>query len=185
MGQRVQAGQPNGVGIGPTGLGGGAPMPGGHVNPMAMNPGMNVGLGLGIGAAALAQQNQAMDAMERERRRAAAAAAGGGAGAGIPAAGVPPTAAVAAAAASQRVDEDDSGDEYEPVSTRTLAIERFKRNHELMAEIFTQASKGNRKPPVRSSPYASLDLADMNAKVEKLNAEVSALEVARRANGGQ
>ena len=33
-------------------------------------------------------------------------------------------------------------DEYEAISTRTLAIERFKRNHELMADVFTAASKG-------------------------------------------
>ena len=73
-------------------------------------------------------------------------------------------------------------DEYETVSTRTLAIERFKRNHGLMAEVFTYASQGSlsitqhislssntvtghRAPPVIVSPYASLDLSDLNQKV--------------------
>ena len=68
------------------------------------------------------------------------------------------------------------------MSTRTLAIERFKRNHELMAEVFTYASKGpfsilffisisqitfagHRAPPSIVSPYASLDINELNDKV--------------------
>lgn len=132
----VHVAQPNGVGIG-------------------------MGLGLGIGsmnqAAALAQQNQAMEALERERRNRSMAPLPGGTLVTLLSDGL---IFVSDKPAIQRSpDEDDSGgdsvsdsrirhdshlftDEYENVSTRSLAIERFKRNHELMADVFTYASKG-------------------------------------------
>ncbi|GJJ15382.1 hypothetical protein Clacol_009658 [Clathrus columnatus] len=186
IGQRVPIVPVGGVPIAPqangmTAVGPVGPMPGGGPSQMSapvppppqphMNPmGINMGLGLGIAPAALAQQTQAHDALERERRARMAAAAGGmnvppGAGAGVP----PPT-------AGRPVEEDDSADEHEPVSTRTLAIGRFRRNHDLMSEVFFRASQGKRTPKTYPSPYASLNLSDMTAKIETLTSEVAALE---------
>ncbi|KAF8576569.1 hypothetical protein K439DRAFT_1640396 [Ramaria rubella] len=159
MGQRVPP-------TGPTALPAASPSHPPHVA-QPNGVGMNMGLGLGIGgmnqAAALAQQNQAMEVLERERRSRTMAA-------------LPNAAAAASAARPPAPDEDDSGDEYENVSTRSLAIERFKRNHELMAEVFTHASKGRRPAPTHISPYASLNINDLNDKVAKLTAEVDALK---------
>jgi hypothetical protein len=118
---------------------------------------MGLGLGAMNQAAALAQRNQAMDVLERER--------GGRGMTSLPGAVVSNFVLNDHISTSQPAnqrppEEDDSGgksasrtgsvrcdlnfptDEYENVSTRTLAIERFKRNHELMAEVFTYASKG-------------------------------------------
>ncbi|KIJ54452.1 hypothetical protein M422DRAFT_220678 [Sphaerobolus stellatus SS14] len=144
------------------------------MNPAAMNPmGMSGSLGLGINTAQLAHQNQAMDGMERERRARMAAAAYP---AGAPIPGAPAVPAAAAPPVPRPVDEEDSGDEFEAISTRTLAIERFKRNHELMADVFTAASKGIRSAPTLPSPYAPLDANELTAKVNKLNAEVEILK---------
>jgi len=41
-----------------------------------------------------------------------------------------------------RVEDDDSADEAEHISTRTLALTRYKRNHELMDEVFRHAAFG-------------------------------------------
>lgn len=40
------------------------------------------------------------------------------------------------------VDDEDSSDELEQISTRTLALSRYKRNHELMNEVFMHAAFG-------------------------------------------
>lgn len=37
----------------------------------------------------------------------------------------------------------DALDEFEMISTRTLALTRYKRNHELMEEVFKRAAFGN------------------------------------------
>lgn len=42
----------------------------------------------------------------------------------------------------QRLDEEDSADELENISTKTLALTRYKRNHELMNEVFAYAAFG-------------------------------------------
>ena len=42
----------------------------------------------------------------------------------------------------QRLDEEDSADELEHISTRTLALTRYTRNHELMNEVFAHAAFG-------------------------------------------
>lgn len=34
-------------------------------------------------------------------------------------------------------------DEFEMISTRTLGLARYKRNHELMEEVFKKAAFGN------------------------------------------
>lgn len=145
---------------------------------MNMNINMNMGLGLGIAPAALAQHTQAFDTLERERRSrmvaAQQAAVAGGQAGNIPGAagavaGVPP-------GGGRPVEEDDSADEHETVTTRALAIERFRRNHELMSDIFYRASQGKRTPKSHPSPYASLSLSDMTAKIDELSSEVTKLE---------
>jgi len=151
MGQRV----PSIPHAGPSSL----PAP--PVHPAQPNGvGINMGLGLGIGGmgqvAALAQQNQAMDALERDRRNRGMTGM--------------------TSSASRTVDEDDSGDEYDNVSTRTLAIGRFKRNHELMTEVFTYASRKHQKAQPQRSPYASFDIDEMKEKITKLTTDVETLE---------
>lgn len=47
-----------------------------------------------------------------------------------------------------RMEDEDSGDEHEHISTRSLALARYKRNHEFMNEVFMHAALGT------SSPYA-------------------------------
>lgn len=49
------------------------------------------------------------------------------------------------------VDDEDSADELEHISTRALALTRYKRNHELMNEVFMHAAFGitvHYSPPV-------------------------------------
>jgi len=173
MGQKVvNPGQTNGV---PPGMAGPLPPAPMAPNPM-INPAMNqmgMSAGLGMTAAQLAHQTQTMEALERERRaRAMPPSSYPPAAAHPPGGAIPP----GGAPITRPPDEDDSGDEYDQVSTRTLSIERFKRNHELMAEVFTAASKGIRSPPSLPSPYSPLDINDMSARVAKLDAEVEVLK---------
>ena len=42
----------------------------------------------------------------------------------------------------QARDEEDPADDLEHISTRTLAMTRYKRNHELMNEVFMFAAFG-------------------------------------------
>jgi hypothetical protein len=49
----------------------------------------------------------------------------------------------------QRLDEEDSADELENISTKTLALTRYKRNHELMNEVFAYAAFGQFRRPWR------------------------------------
>ncbi|KAF9235672.1 hypothetical protein BU15DRAFT_51129 [Melanogaster broomeanus] len=152
--------------------GAGPPPPQG---PMAMNPqmmamnqqGMNpqtMGMGpqaMGMNPQAmLAQQNSNMEALERRRERERARERSGSMG-GRPA---PP-----------RLDDDDSADEVDMISTRTLALTRYRRNHELMEDIFKQASFGNVVPSTPPA-YSIFDKAELESKVAKLQEEVEALQ---------
>ena len=47
----------------------------------------------------------------------------------------------------QRLDEEDSADELENISTKTLALTRYRRNHELMNEVFAYAAFGQFRYP--------------------------------------
>lgn len=40
------------------------------------------------------------------------------------------------------MDDEDSADELDQISTRTLALTRYRRNHELMNEVFMHAAFG-------------------------------------------
>ncbi|KAI5989949.1 hypothetical protein EDD15DRAFT_2282944 [Pisolithus albus] len=126
---------------------------------MAMNP-----------QAMLAQQNSAMEALERRRERERPRERGSSMSGGRPG---PP-----------RLDDDDSADETETISARTLAITRYRRNHELMEEVFKQAAFGNMKRLAPQAPYSIFDKSELEVKVNKLQEEVDALKAKRKAHLG-
>ncbi|KAI5991702.1 hypothetical protein F5J12DRAFT_966070 [Pisolithus orientalis] len=138
-------------------------------HPMSMNQqGVNPPVvsinapGMGMNAQAmLAQQNSVMEALERRRERERPRERGGSMSGSRPG---PP-----------RLDDDDSADETETISTRTLAITRYRRNHELMEEVFKQAAFGNVKRPAPQTAYSIFDKSELEAKVNKLQEEVDAL----------
>ncbi|KZT69605.1 hypothetical protein DAEQUDRAFT_726590 [Daedalea quercina L-15889] len=122
-------------------------------------PGMGMGFG-GIGnpQAMLAQQNNNLEALERRSQRDRSASMN---------ARAPPPA---------RMDDDDSADESDMISTRTLALTRYKRNHEFMNEVFMYAAFSRKKEfPPPKSPYSVFDQADVEAKVGELTAEIDEL----------
>ncbi|KAG8698135.1 hypothetical protein FRC09_007411, partial [Ceratobasidium sp. 395] len=73
-----------------------------------------------------------------------------------------------------RRQDDDSDEESNRVSTRALATTRFKRNHELLAEIFAVNAVANAK--AIPSPYEKVDQAELEAKLAKANEELAALQ---------
>ncbi|KIM74153.1 hypothetical protein PILCRDRAFT_828437 [Piloderma croceum F 1598] len=104
-----------------------------------------------------------------------------------------------------RVDDDDSADESEQISTRSLALTRYKRNHELMNEVFmfaafggpaARAAAGMKKQKKRkqkkegdmeeegegeweeklATPFSIFDKNEMEAKMKILNVEIAELE---------
>ncbi|KAG8762430.1 hypothetical protein FRC11_009461 [Ceratobasidium sp. 423] len=95
-------------------------------------------------AAQLASQQQQLDALAASRRQAA---------------GLQP---------QVRRQDDDSDEESNRVSTRALAVTRFKRNHELLAEIFAVNALANVK--VVPSPYKKADKAELEAKLDQVPA---------------
>lgn len=62
-------------------------------------------------------------------------------------------------------EEDEDEEESEHVSTRSLALTRYKRNHELMDEVFMYAAFGDRAAPAEQKPYAILDEMDIVSKL--------------------
>lgn len=102
------------------------------------------------GAAQLTNQQQQLDALAASRRQAAA---------------MQPQVV--------RRQDEDSDEESTRVSTRALALTRFKRNHELLAEIFAVNAVGNAK--IAPSPYEKVDQAELEAKLAKANEELAAL----------
>ncbi|CAE7167780.1 unnamed protein product [Rhizoctonia solani] len=101
-------------------------------------------------AAQLANQQQQLDALAASRRQAA---------------GLQP---------QVRRQDDDSDEESNRVSTRALAVTRFKRNHELLAEIFAVNAVANVKGV--PSPYEKADKAELEAKLERANRELAELK---------
>ncbi|KAL4075107.1 hypothetical protein V8B97DRAFT_1867668 [Scleroderma yunnanense] len=135
------------------------------MNPPGMNPQV-IGLNqqpMGINPQAMiAQQNNTMEALERRRERERARERGSSMSGQRPG---PP-----------RLDDDDSADETETISTRTLAITRYRRNHDFMEQVFKQAALGNMKRPAPRSPYSIFDKSEMEIKVAKLQEEVEVLQ---------
>ena len=71
-------------------------------------------------------------------------------------------------------DDDESGDEIDQLSTRTLALARYKRNHDWMNEVFCQAAfgkvlndgKGNIKDKdKKKTPYSIFSKTELEGKV--------------------
>ena len=75
----------------------------------------------------------------------------------------------------------DRPTEKEMISTRTLALTRFQRNHEYMDEVFLQAalgspiplifptqthtpSTGDKHPPKRKSPWSIFEVSELESK---------------------
>ncbi|TFK74744.1 hypothetical protein BDN72DRAFT_868414 [Pluteus cervinus] len=112
--------------------------------------------------AMVAQQNSAMEAMERRRERERARERS--------------ASSANVSVLGQRVDDEDSGDETEFISTRTLASTRYRRNHELMNEVFNYAAFGDKSLPPRAGPYSNFNPTELEDKVAKLQAEVDALQ---------
>ncbi|QRW00038.1 SWI/SNF complex protein [Ceratobasidium sp. AG-Ba] len=106
-------------------------------------------------AAQLVNQQQQLEALTNSRRQAAA--------------GMQPQ-----APNMIRRPDEDSDEESNRVSTRALAVTRFKRNHELLAEIFAVNAVANAK--AIPSPYEKIDQAELEAKLAKANEEVAALQ---------
>ncbi|KAF8610052.1 hypothetical protein BDV93DRAFT_517246 [Ceratobasidium sp. AG-I] len=77
------------------------------------------------------------------------------------------------AAAMARRQDDDSDEESSRVTTRALAVTRFKRNHELLAEVFAVNAVANAK--AIPSPYEKVDQAELEAKLAQANQELEAL----------
>ncbi|KIM43265.1 hypothetical protein M413DRAFT_399631 [Hebeloma cylindrosporum] len=114
--------------------------------------------------AMLAQQNSNMEALERRRERERAAMAQRS----DPAAGRPPP---------SRTEDDDSGDEIDQISTRTLATARYKRNHDWMNEVFHQAAFGQKTSPTKiRGVYSVFNISDIESKTGTLQAEIEALQ---------
>lgn len=80
------------------------------------------------------------------------------------------------AAAASRRDEDDSADEDTAVSVRTLALSRYKRNHEFMEEVFQRAAFGARKVEATSDSTPGMTLEEILAKLESTQASVDEME---------
>ncbi|KIM30738.1 hypothetical protein M408DRAFT_15260 [Serendipita vermifera MAFF 305830] len=76
-----------------------------------------------------------------------------------------------------RRDDEDSPDEDSAVSVRTLALSRYKRNHELMEEVFQRAAFGIRKAdqPLEDS-LPPLTLESINEKLAIAQKDVAELE---------
>ncbi|TBU25121.1 hypothetical protein BD311DRAFT_809500 [Dichomitus squalens] len=104
----------------------------------------------------LAHQNSQMEALERRAQRERGMSMG-------------------QRQTSRVVDDDDSADESETISTRTLALTRYRRNHEFMNEVFMYAAFGDKKVPPPPSPYSAFKLPDLEDSVAKLTVEVEEL----------
>ncbi|KAJ3478823.1 hypothetical protein NLI96_g9495 [Meripilus lineatus] len=93
------------------------------------------------------------------------------------------TAAMHAARHQQaRIEEDDSADEAEMISTRTLAQTRYRRNHEFMNEVFMHAAFGDLKQAPPPKPLSVLfKKEDLETQVTKLSAEIEELQAKAKA----
>ncbi|KAF8195534.1 hypothetical protein BJ912DRAFT_957368 [Pholiota molesta] len=151
------AGEKMGQKVYPPGVG---PIHGGPSN--MVPPTIGMGMNFNQQQAMLAQQNNNMEALEQRRRererqqqqeRAAQR---------------PPP--------QRMVEDEDSGDEVDSISTRTLALARYKRNHDWMNDVFNQAAFGKRSAPPKPSPYSIFSKTEIEEKAAKLQAELDALQ---------
>ncbi|KAJ3555780.1 hypothetical protein NM688_g2382 [Phlebia brevispora] len=139
---------------------GGLPGPGGVERSGSIPPNV-MGMGFGNPQAMLAQQNNAMEALERRSQRERDRSA-----------------SMSGRAPQPRPEDDDSADEQDLISTRTLALTRYRRNHEYMNEVFMQAAFRNvlEKSAEPKPAYAIFKLDEIEAKIAKTTEEVADLE---------
>ncbi|KAJ4471436.1 hypothetical protein J3R30DRAFT_3407808 [Lentinula aciculospora] len=138
--------------------------PGQAMGAAAGMPGM-VGMGGGMQhqAAMLAAQNHEMEALERRQVRERATDS---------ATNFPLSRMTNQQAA---LHNDDSGDEYDHISTRSLALARYKRNHECMNKVFMHAAFGDKKLKELANPYSCFNEDEIKEKISKLEKEVAEL----------
>ncbi|KAJ7282056.1 hypothetical protein C8J57DRAFT_1299320 [Mycena rebaudengoi] len=105
----------------------------------------------------VAQQNSSMALLERRREQEQRARTGN-------------------ATRQPRVEDEDSGDENDNISTRSLSLTRYRRNHDIMAEVFAHAAYGEKNPPPPRPAFSIFNKAELEAKTEKLKAEIEALQ---------
>lgn len=72
--------------------------------------------------------------------------------------------------------DDESGDEYDHISTRSLALARYKRNHDFMNEVFMYAAFGDREAKETLKTYSCFDEAELKEKSAKLEKELEELK---------
>ncbi|KAM5536932.1 hypothetical protein V8D89_009479 [Ganoderma adspersum] len=140
---------------------------GGGPGPMPMAPGADRGgmnypgmppMGMPRNAQGmLAHQNSQMEALERRAQRDRGMS-------------------VAQRPGARVVEDDDSADESESISARTLALTRYRRNHEFMNEVFMYAAFGDKNAPQPPPPFSVFKLPEMEDNVAKLTAEVEELK---------
>ncbi|KAA1472260.1 hypothetical protein DENSPDRAFT_838481 [Dentipellis sp. KUC8613] len=137
---------------------GGPPVPPGMPHQMQPGP-QNINFGGRDPQALLAQQNREMEALERRSQRERSASMS------QRIQQLPP----------QRIDEEDSADELEQISTRTLAAARYKRNHEFMNEVFMHAAFGDKHAPKPPPAYSIFNKSELEEKLAKLTSEIETL----------
>lgn len=82
-----------------------------------------------------------------------------------------------------RVEDEDSGDEVDQISTRSLALARYKRNHDWMNDVFHQAAFGRVIPTSDILGYGDkpktfstlFNKEELDGKVGKLETEIERL----------
>ncbi|KAJ7777366.1 hypothetical protein B0H16DRAFT_1505248 [Mycena metata] len=119
--------------------------------------GMGMGMNFNPQQGMVAQQNSNMAMLDRRREQEQRARAG-------------------SSARPPRVDDEDSGDENDTISTRALSLTRYRRNHDIMAEVFTHAAYSPKNAPPRPTPFSIFTKADLEAQTEKIKVEIEALQ---------
>ncbi|KAI0060462.1 hypothetical protein BV25DRAFT_1908449 [Artomyces pyxidatus] len=84
-----------------------------------------------------------------------------------------------------RLDEEDPADDLDFISTRALALTRYKRNHELMSAVFMHAAFGERSAPPPPKPYSIFDKTALDENIVKLTQEIEDLRAKAAAREAQ
>jgi len=131
-----------------------------HGVPPAVPPMQQPGMPMNFSQqqAMVAQQNSNMEMLERRREQERAR-----------------NRSSSAAARPPRLEDDDSSDETDQLSVRTLSLNRYKRNHDLMNEVFKRAAFGEPNPQPRPSPYHIFDKSELEDKAAALQVEINTL----------
>ncbi|KAG5642412.1 hypothetical protein DXG03_002814 [Asterophora parasitica] len=69
-----------------------------------------------------------------------------------------------------------SNNEIDTISTRTLALNRYKRNHDIMNEVFKFAAYGDKNAPPPPRPYSIFNKSEIEEKTARLQEEIEALK---------